>query len=725
MLADETTALVHDDLVVTASWFVEDAFSGISRPHPVQSPLATRMHMVYSEMHYVRGLAIVSLLGLRFFEPPAWCLPRKLLSPDDVVCGDPLDPATPPSFNLAWLSTRQSLMIEVTCLVVLLANVVVRYLYLQDAFTRRKDSVAVAVLVVVSLLLLGVSVVVPDRAFLAIQITGYLRVLLFAVKTRRIRRTLRSVWLVVLEVQPIASVVVVFVAFFAWTATILFKNTPEGQEYMPTFVESGWNLMVLLTTANFPDVMMPAYQQNRVAVLFFAFFLCFGLFFLMNVVLAVIFDHFARHVKVVHAQRDRTRRQKLQIAFDLLCPVSGPRRHMWSSKDLWDHRHDEWFMGEPAPHQGIPYNVMTRLCHQLNHYKNIAYIHPSRMRHLLALMDTGHTQSIHWADFERICDVWPVALRNLRDFKPSEVERWWPHVFQSTWYTTLRHAVSSPTFDLVVDIILVVNTVVVVVETLPILIDPAYVMDDDNKWGAWEQVELVFSFAYVVEGLVKMLVLGSSRYWASTQNRFDCILTLAILTVDIYVYLPENAASIVLVKILLVARCLRLLRLLVRIKRYRVFCITWIRLLPFGKNVLLCMFCVMYLFALLGMQLFGGLISPDVMVSQFPSSPYTQANYTANNFNDVASGIVTLFELLVVNNWQVIVDGHVNVTSKYARWFFIAYYFVSVTLLFNLVIASILEAFVDEYQANGTEQNSEYSDDRASVQSTVDMKGSF
>jgi two pore calcium channel protein 2 len=33
------------------------------------------------------------------------------------------------------------------------------------------------------------------------------------------------------------------------------------------------------------------------------------------------------------------------------------------------------------------------------------------------------------------------------------------------------------------------------------------------------------------------------------------------------------------------------------------------------------------------------------------ASCYAQDNYWANNFNDFASSLVTLFELLMVNNW--------------------------------------------------------------------------
>ena len=53
--------------------------------------------------------------------------------------------------------------------------------------------------------------------------------------------------------------------------------------------EALWSLLVLLTTANYPDVMMPAYAASRAAVAFFATFEIVGNWFLLNVVLAVVY----------------------------------------------------------------------------------------------------------------------------------------------------------------------------------------------------------------------------------------------------------------------------------------------------------------------------------------------------------------------------------------------------------------------------------------------------
>ena len=51
-------------------------------------------------------------------------------------------------------------------------------------------------------------------------------------------------------------------------------------------------MLILMTTANFPDVMLPAYNEQFWVILFFCSFLCVGLYFLMNFLLANVFNKF-------------------------------------------------------------------------------------------------------------------------------------------------------------------------------------------------------------------------------------------------------------------------------------------------------------------------------------------------------------------------------------------------------------------------------------------------
>ena len=57
----------------------------------------------------------------------------------------------------------------------------------------------------------------------------------------------------------------------------------------------------------------------------------------------------------------------------------------------------------------------------------------------------------------------------------------------------------------------------------------------------------------------------------------------------------------------------------------------------------------------IAIPLFGGDVyetNPDLA-----NSTFAESNYFANNFNDFGSSMMTLFMLLIVNNWFVIMDG--------------------------------------------------------------------
>eukprot|EP00913_Durusdinium_trenchii_P029651 g27792.t1 len=104
----------------------------------------------------------------------------------------------------------------------------------------------------------------------------------------------------------------------------------------------------------------------------------------------------------------------------------------------------------------------------------------------------------------------------------------------------------------------------------------------------------------------------------------------------------------------------------------------------------LLLFLVYYIFATVGVQLFGGLI--DVHNPNLDHTGFAEAQYWPLNFNDFLSALVTLFCLMVVNNWYVVADGFMAVTSNYSAIFFVCF-FVSVNLVvLNILMTLILES---------------------------------
>ena len=89
-----------------------------------------------------------------------------------------------------------------------------------------------------------------------------------------------------------------FIAWFAGMGIYLFRYSLEGYSMFDTFSNANFNLIILVTTANFPDVMLPAYERNYWSMLYFIIFICIGIYFMMNFLLANVFNNFKDRLEI-------------------------------------------------------------------------------------------------------------------------------------------------------------------------------------------------------------------------------------------------------------------------------------------------------------------------------------------------------------------------------------------------------------------------------------------
>eukprot|EP00056_Hartaetosiga_gracilis_P013026 m.211453 g.211453 ORF g.211453 m.211453 type:complete len:455 (+) comp13785_c3_seq26:1979-3343(+) len=101
--------------------------------------------------------------------------------------------------------------------------------------------------------------------------------------------------------------------------------------------------------------------------------------------------------------------------------------------------------------------------------------------------------------------------------------------------------------------------------------------------------------------------------------------------------------------------------------------------------------CCLFFLLLMMMML---LLRVQGCCGDYYSGESSTQTYYLNNFDNLPRAYVTLFELLVVNNWFVIMDGVVAVTSEWARIYFIGFYIIAVNICLNVVVAFILETFL-------------------------------
>ena len=86
--------------------------------------------------------------------------------------------------------------------------------------------------------------------------------------------------------------ILLYVFIFSSIGNYFFRQNIEGFIYFDSLQDSYYNMLVLLTTANFPDVMLPAYESKYGYCAFFIIYLIIGVYFLLNLMLANVFANF-------------------------------------------------------------------------------------------------------------------------------------------------------------------------------------------------------------------------------------------------------------------------------------------------------------------------------------------------------------------------------------------------------------------------------------------------
>ncbi|KAL8145683.1 hypothetical protein AgCh_003724 [Apium graveolens] len=235
---------------------------------------------------------------------------------------------------------------------------------------------------------------------------------------------------------------------------------------------------------------------------------------------------------------------------------------------------------------------------------------------------------------------------------------------------------------------------------------PAYKASRCSGQNFWQQLEFVFGWLYFLEMALKVYSYGFENYWKDGQNRFDFIITVVIVVVETATFVSPKGLPFLSngewIRYLLIVRMLRLIRLLTFVRRYRAFVATFLTLIPSLMPYLGTIFCVLCMYCSLGVQIFGGLVNSGN--PQLAETDLADNDYLLFNFNDYPSGMITLFNLLVMGNWQAWMQSYKELTSAWSYIYFVSFYLVTILLLLNLVVAFVLEAFFAEMEIEDAEK---------------------
>ena len=276
-----------------AALHIQDAFDGTERIHPREGRTLRRLWLVHLALHLPCRLALAGLILLSFLEQPPWVSDRR----QDAHSFD-LE-AHYPNFGVLMLPVATSLAVEAVLLCTLALDASCMAIA-QGVHAVLNGRLPVRVyLAMLTLAVVDFGVAAAGEAgrsadgsggwpWRSMRLAWHLRLVMLILHSEDLLSNFDLMRRSIPRFGGIFLVLAVFVLTYAWAAVLLFRSAEDDVTDFDTLPEAIWTLFITLTTANFPDVMMPFYKHSRVVVLFFAPFLIIGHIFLLNLVLAVV-----------------------------------------------------------------------------------------------------------------------------------------------------------------------------------------------------------------------------------------------------------------------------------------------------------------------------------------------------------------------------------------------------------------------------------------------------
>ncbi|XP_014894745.1 voltage-dependent R-type calcium channel subunit alpha-1E isoform X6 [Poecilia latipinna] len=243
---------------------------------------------------------------------------------------------------------------------------------------------------------------------------------------------------------------------------------------------------------------------------------------------------------------------------------------------------------------------------------------------------------------------------------------------------SIRRMVKTDTFYLMVLSLVALNTICV-----------AIVHHDQPDWLTiiLYYAEFVFLGLFLAEMFLKMYGLGFRLYFHSSFNCFDCgVIIGSIFEVVWGFFRPGMSFGIS------VLRALRLLRIFKITKYWASLRNLVVSLMSSMKSIislLFLLFLFTVVFALLGMQLFGG--------------RFIFEDYTPTNFDTFPAAIMTVFQILTGEDWNEVMYNGIRSQGgvQYGMWSSI--YFIVLTLFGNYTLLNVFLAIAVDNLANAQE----------------------
>ena len=496
----------------------------------------------------------------------------------------------------------------------------------------------------------------------------------------------RNMWEIVLKIfyqtRILTFLIVCVMVFFGIVGYFLFKGKSEDFESIPLSV---YTLFILLSTCNFPDVMLATFDEsNKVPFFYFLLYLIINYFILFTLLKTLyyseFFDSFKANARkaiegVFNEFHDKENIQRMSKKFGKR--TVGSVNSNYSNKSGINNENlekavynDELYKSNYLiPEESRRFNKVL-----FNLNKKFYLTKNDYIKILKLIGYKGDVSEFTKNDIYQILNENDLDKSKTRDFIKSHSKFL---KFYTNKYT-----------EIVINIANFIIMTFLLIDFKNETVNFYFIMIPQILWCLFFIFELIvykqhFSFQYL---LVNELILISFYL-------INCIIFFLLLLVFIFYTMGEVIIARYFFTIVKVFITLRMARVLFLFKKYRTF-ETFSRTFQNMKNIfyglISALFSFFYIFITITMFLTGGNISEN----SFDNNDAIPTAYANINFNDFGSGFLSCFCLTMINNINIISISLSYGHSKYYQGYFALFYFISTLVILNISTTLLLEMYM-------------------------------
>eukprot|EP01084_Bolivina_argentea_P144608 253667_1 len=629
-----------------------------------------------------------------------------------------------------------------------------------------------------------------------LRVGAVLRPMFLITRSQFLRATCRSILKSVPNVLDVLLLVCLYILMFAVLGYVLFSeqqlgigvhiSSPNtvcdeeavaGMKYdtdcqliqdhgnvnFNTLFDSYLSLCVLMSTANFPDVMMPSFHDNKASAFFFAAFISFGIYYLMSIIFAVIYHHyhtdnahfvrkmtnnrarsldaafkqmviFSKELQLPSYQLDEEKVEKIdfntqRIYFSLFRRFLQFRRKGFGDRKtriLYNAMCQARVKTEAVKlHEDEGIGISRDQWQNLYKFVNVEifrdpsfavefFIRQGKENVMLSLiLGDENMYSMDGGCCEKL-----FINKNVENFKvvgdrnneccflcTQKIYFIWLR-FRGWLYRIFTHKWVSKIIDLMVWI-----------GTLTLI----YEIQLKNYNKTLDEISNACIYIFTVEVTLRFIAFG--KYFLKDGfNILDFIVVYASLFIDVFNpfqhgYFSNEEHQRSHSNGIVAFRLLRFIRALGTIDRFKLIISTSVTVLKKVGVLFSLEFCIFYIFSVIGVFCYGGMVSKESSLEMLYAAiqrndvddisfwEYIRDNYYYdNNMNYITNTIMVMVELTVVNQWHAVMRMYVELSTKWTYLYFYSFYFISVLIVTNVLTAFIFDAFIIQLQAARIEQ---------------------